>query len=93
MKLRDSKIMIIDRKKSIFKLARGEFVAYVVIIVFLVTLPSPEMLENSYLLCRYISQIFLHGEVGRSFLVAIIVPNFGVLRDWMKEQNMVNTFL
>ena len=88
MKLNDNKIVIIDRMKSIFKLARGEFVAYVNK-KCVGNVCRPEMLEGSYLLCKYISQIFIHGEVGRAFLVAIIVPNFGLLHDWLKETNEV----
>ena len=42
-------LKIIDRKKNIFKLQQGEYVA-------------AEKVENLYQKCEYIDEIFLHGE-------------------------------
>ena len=42
-------LKIIDRKKHIFKLAQGEYIA-------------PEKIENILIRCPAISQMFVHGD-------------------------------
>ena len=42
-------LKIIDRKKHIFKLAQGEYIA-------------PEKIENIYLRSEALAQVFVHGE-------------------------------
>ncbi|UYV67009.1 hypothetical protein LAZ67_4003652 [Cordylochernes scorpioides] len=54
-------LKIIDRKKHIFKLSQGEYIA-------------PEKIENIYLGSKYISQIFVHGESLKSCLIAVVCP-------------------
>ncbi|EFC43692.1 predicted protein, partial [Naegleria gruberi] len=75
------KVKVIDRRKNIFKLAQGEFVA-------------PENLENLFISkSHFIDQMFLYGNSFRSFMVAVIVPkNVPILQEQvatvLKEQNL-----
>ncbi|KAI1717755.1 AMP-binding enzyme domain-containing protein [Ditylenchus destructor] len=55
-------LKIIDRKKHIFKLAQGEYVA-------------PEKIENIYLRSKYVSQCFIYGESLKNYLVGIVIPD------------------
>jgi long-chain acyl-CoA synthetase len=64
-------LVVIDRKKNIFKLAQGEYIA-------------PEKIENIYIKDPIISQIFIYGESLEHSLVSIIVPNPEELIDLAK---------
>ncbi|CAD5227713.1 unnamed protein product [Bursaphelenchus xylophilus] len=59
-------LKIVDRKKHIFKLAQGEYVA-------------PEKIENIYSRSKFVAQSFVHGESLKTCLIAIIVPDSDVL--------------
>lgn len=60
---------IIDRKKNIFKLSQGEYVAV-------------ESLESTYSRCPIITSIWVYGNSFESFLVAVVVPERKALEDW-----------
>jgi fatty acid CoA ligase FadD9 len=68
--------VIIDRKKSILKLAQGEFVA-------------PEGIENVLIESPLISQAYVYGSSVKSFVLAVIVPNWELLKQCFEnlEQN------
>jgi len=55
-------LKVIDRKKNIFKLAQGEYVA-------------PEKVENVYTKSLIVAQAFVHGDSFQSQVVGIIVPD------------------
>ncbi|KAJ3347641.1 Long chain acyl-CoA synthetase 7 peroxisomal [Entophlyctis luteolus] len=63
------RLMIVDRKKSIFKLAQGEYVA-------------PEKVEGLLKRCSLVSQCFVYGSSSKAFLVAIVVPQRSQFMAW-----------
>ncbi|GIY37825.1 long-chain-fatty-acid--CoA ligase 1 [Caerostris darwini] len=72
MWLPNGALKIIDRKKSILKLSQGEYV-------------SPEKIESIYIQSPYVSQVFVHGNSLKSFLVAVVIPDQEVMLPWCKE--------
>ncbi|XP_016066774.1 PREDICTED: long-chain-fatty-acid--CoA ligase 1 isoform X1 [Miniopterus natalensis] len=72
-------LKIIDRKKHIFKLAQGEYIA-------------PEKIENVYLRSEPIAQVFVHGESLQAFLVAIVVPDVETLARWARKRGVEGSF-
>jgi len=75
MWLPDGNLKIIDRKKNIFKLSQGEYVA-------------PEKVENVYAVSSFIAQSFVYGDSLKPSLVAIIVPDEEVVIPWLKNQGI-----
>lgn len=55
-------LRLIDRKKFIFKLSQGKFVA-------------PEKVESILLQCQEVHQVLVYGDPLYSFLVALVVPH------------------
>jgi long-chain acyl-CoA synthetase len=71
-------LRIVDRKKHIFKLSQGEYIA-------------PEKIESIYSRSQFVAQIFVYGESIKSCLVAIVVPINEVLERWARDKNIRGT--
>lgn len=74
MSARTRGISIIDRKKNIFKLQQGEYVA-------------AEKVENTYLKGDKLQEIFIHGESTETFAIAIAVPHRKAVEEFAKRLN------
>jgi long-chain acyl-CoA synthetase len=48
----------------------------------------PENLELKFQASRFIDQIYLHGDIYKSFLVGIVVPNSQAVIEWAKENSI-----
>ena len=71
----DNKFLVItDRKKEIFKLSNGKFVA-------------PQLVENKLKESIFIDQIMVVGE-HKKFASALISPNFSYFKDWCTLKNI-----
>lgn len=68
-------LKIIDRKKNIFKLSQGEYVA-------------PEKIESLFSTSKFVLQSFVYGDSFRNHLVAIIVPNPDTVKEWAVKHNV-----
>ncbi len=71
---KDRFLRITDRKKEIFKLSGGKYVA-------------PQMVENTMKESMFIEQIMVIGE-NRRFTAALIVPDFNYLHAWSHLHNI-----
>lgn len=67
-------LKITDRKKEIFKLSGGKYVA-------------PQMIENKLKASSLIEQAMVIGA-GEKFASALISPNFELLHDWCAKQKI-----
>lgn len=65
----DGMMKIIDRKKNIFKLSQGEYVAV-------------EVLESAYVQSQLVASVWVYGNSFESFLVAVVVPEKQAIEDW-----------
>jgi len=67
-------LKITDRKKEIFKLSSGKYVA-------------PQIIENKFKESLFIEQIMVIGE-NEKFASAIISPNFNFLHNWCSRHGV-----
>ena len=73
--LEDGKFLkITDRKKEMFKLSGGKYIA-------------PQMIENKLKASFFIEQVMVIGA-GEKFASALISPNFSYLHDWCSERKI-----
>ncbi|XP_031548875.1 long-chain-fatty-acid--CoA ligase 1-like [Actinia tenebrosa] len=62
-------LKIIDRKKHIFKLSQGEYIA-------------PEKIEAVYMQCPLVNQVFVYGNSHESCIVCLVVPDEAQIKKW-----------
>ncbi|MBN1187405.1 MAG: long-chain fatty acid--CoA ligase [Bacteroidales bacterium] len=67
-------LKITDRKKEIFKLSSGKYIA-------------PQVIENRFKESIFIEQLMVIGE-NQKFASALISPNFYYLHNWCAEQHI-----
>uniref|UniRef100_A0A5F9CB88 Long-chain-fatty-acid--CoA ligase n=1 Tax=Oryctolagus cuniculus TaxID=9986 RepID=A0A5F9CB88_RABIT len=77
--LPEGTLKIIDRKKHIFKLAQGEYVA-------------PEKIENIYIRSEPVAQVYVHGDSLKAFLVGVVVPDPEVMPTWAQKRGIEGTY-
>lgn len=77
-KLIDGKYLkITDRKKEIFKLSGGKYIA-------------PQMIENKLKESMFIEQVMVIGE-NEKFASAIIAPDFAYIRVWLQQKGIAES--
>jgi long-chain acyl-CoA synthetase len=69
-------LMITDRKKDIFKLSNGKFIA-------------PQIIENKLKESPFIDQVMVTGE-HQKFASALLVPDFNYLKNWCIANDLYN---
>ncbi|XP_017696033.1 long chain acyl-CoA synthetase 2 isoform X2 [Phoenix dactylifera] len=70
---------IIDRKKNIFKLSQGEYIAV-------------ENLESTYMQCPLVASVWVYGNSFESFLVGVVVPEKKLVEEWAAVNDVIGAF-
>lgn len=68
-------LTIIDRKKNIFKIAQGEYIA-------------PDKIENVYLRAPGVEEVFVYGDSLKATLVAVVVPNKEYVQKYATQKGL-----
>lgn len=76
---KNGSVKIIDRKKNIFKLAQGEYVA-------------AEKIEICYNKCESVEESFVYGDSLQAYLVGIVVPKRNYVLESAKKLNLEGDF-
>ena len=79
MDAKSKHISIVDRKKNIFKLQQGEYVA-------------AEKVENTYLKGDKLAEIYIHGQPTECFVIAIAVPHRKSVQEIADKKKLEGTF-
>ena len=72
--VKDKYLKITDRKKEIFKISSGKYIA-------------PQVIENKLKESMFIDQVMVIGE-NQKFASALISPDFQFLHNWAKTNNI-----
>ncbi|CAF0941638.1 unnamed protein product [Rotaria sp. Silwood1] len=71
---RHKTMTIIDRKKNMYKLSQGEYIA-------------PEKIEDAYSRSQFVSQLFVYGDSYKNFPVAVVVLNEDYVKKWSAKDD------
>eukprot|EP00826_Nyctotherus_ovalis_P001382 TRINITY_DN1020_c0_g1_i4.p1 TRINITY_DN1020_c0_g1~~TRINITY_DN1020_c0_g1_i4.p1 ORF type:complete len:525 (-),score=122.02 TRINITY_DN1020_c0_g1_i4:378-1952(-) len=72
-------IKVIDRKKNLFKLQQGEYVA-------------PEKIENILYSSPWVLQVVVYGDSYRNYIVGLVIPREEAVMNWAKKNNVKGSF-
>ncbi|XP_052771923.1 long-chain-fatty-acid--CoA ligase 5-like [Mya arenaria] len=72
-------LKIIDRKKNIFKLSQGEYVA-------------AEKIENTYMRSQFVAQAFIEGDSLQPYLMGVMVPDEEELMAWAAKNDASGSY-
>eukprot|EP00210_Caulerpa_lentillifera_P003470 g3311.t1 len=68
----EGSLKLVDRKKNIFKLSQGEYIAV-------------EKIEAVYKESTAIEQIWVYGDSFKNYLLAVVVPSENFVKQWSSE--------
>jgi len=74
---RDGSLAVIDRKKSMFKLAQGEYV-------------SPENLEAVLGRSEWVKQVWVYGDPSERYVVCVVVPSRKTALAWGRRHGLAS---